>query len=78
MNVLKLEPAVITGAVAAVITLLVAFGIPLTEDQKVAVLGVIAPLLALAQGLIVRAAVVPVAKLDAAATADYTGEHRAE
>ncbi|WP_058234984.1 hypothetical protein [Devriesea agamarum] len=37
-----LSTATITSAAAAIIALLIAFGIPITEDQKVALIGVIA------------------------------------
>lgn len=46
--------AVITGAAAAVITLAVAFGFPLTDEQRVALLGVIAPVVALVQAVLTR------------------------
>jgi len=46
---MKTEPvatiAGIQAAVAAVLTLLVSFGVPLTQDQQVAILGVAATLL---------------------------------
>lgn len=48
----KNPTALITGAVAAVIALLVAFGLPITTDQKAALLGAIAPLVALVQAVI--------------------------
>ncbi|RCK68254.1 hypothetical protein DT076_16525 [Desertihabitans brevis] len=44
----------ITAAVAAVLALLVAFGVPLTDDQQKAILGVVAALGPLAVALITR------------------------
>ncbi|WP_058234106.1 hypothetical protein [Devriesea agamarum] len=45
-NILRSEPvisaATITAIVAALIALLIAFGIPISEDQKVAILGLVA------------------------------------
>ena len=73
MNILKVEPALVTGAVSAVLVLVTAFGLPLSEDQKAAVLGTIVPVLVLVQALVTRAQVVPVAKVD-----EYAGTHRAE
>lgn len=73
MNILKVEPALVTGAVSAILVLVTAFGLPLSEDQKAAVLGAIVPVLVLVQALVTRSQVVPVAKVDA-----YVGNHRAE
>lgn len=39
-----LSVSTISSAVAAVVALLVAFGVPISEDQKVAILGVVAVL----------------------------------
>ena len=61
------EPAVtigtITGIAAAVVALLVAFNIPLTQDQQVAVLGVVAVLAPVLVGLLTRPRVTPVRKV---------------
>lgn len=46
----KNPTALISAAVAAVIALAVAFGLPLSDQQAVALLGVIAPVIALIQG----------------------------
>lgn len=52
------EPATVIGAttaaVAAVLVLVVAFGAPLTADQKFAIVGVVAPVGYLAQGIWTR------------------------
>lgn len=60
------EPAItigtISAAVGAVIALLVAFGVPLTEDQQIAILGVVAALGPIVAAVITRRFVSPVAK----------------
>ena len=83
MNILKVEPALVTGAVSAILVLVTAFGLPLTEDQKAAVLGSIVPVLVLVQALVTRGQVTPNTKVDAkvdakVAALTYEGEHRAE
>lgn len=62
MRIVKEEPALIVGVVTAVIVLLVAFGVPISEDQRAAVVGVTAAVLALfGGGVAVRALVTPLA-----------------
>lgn len=79
MNILKIEPALVTGAVSAVLVLVTAFGLPLSEDQKAAILGSIVPVLVLVQALVTRGQVTPNAKVDAIVDAlTYEGEHRVE
>ena len=79
MNILKIEPALVTGAVSAILVLVTAFGLPLSEDQKAAVLGSIVPVLVLVQALVTRGQVTPNAKVSAIVDAlTYEGEHRAE
>ena len=78
MNILKVEPALVTGAVSAILVLVTAFGLPLSEDQKAAVLGSIVPVLVLVQALVTRGQVTPNAKVDQLLTDVYEGEHRAE
>lgn len=56
------EPALIAGGVGAVLALLIAFGVPITPEQKLAVLGIVAPAYALFSAFWVRARVAPVAK----------------
>ena len=76
MNILKVEPALVTGAVSAILVLVTAFGLPLSEDQKAAVLGSIVPVLVLVQALVTRGQVTPNTKVDALLTDVYVGEHR--
>ena len=78
MNILKVEPALVTGAVSAILVLVTAFGLPLTEDQKAAVLGSIVPVLVLLQALVTRGQVTPNAKVEKLLTDVYEGEHRVE
>ena len=78
MNILKVEPALVTGAVSAILVLVAAFGLPLTEDQKAAVLGSIVPVLVLVQALVTRGQVTPNAKVAKLLTDVYEGEHRVE
>ena len=76
MNILKVEPALVTGAVSAILVLVTAFGLPLSADQKAAVLGSIVPVLVLVQALVTRGQVTPNAKVDALLTDAYVGDHR--
>ena len=66
---MKNEPAItvasITAGVTALLALLAAFGLPLTEEQRTAILGVVAVLAPLAVGLIARRSVTPSAKVAA-------------
>ena len=79
MNILKVEPALVTGAVSAVLVLVTAFGLPLTEDQKAAILGSVVPVLVLVQALVTRGQVTPNVKVNAIVDAlTYEGEHRVE
>jgi len=61
---MKHEPAIsigaISAAVAAVLTLLVAFGIDVTEEQQTAILGVVAAVGPIVAGLLIRRKVTPV------------------
>ena len=60
------EPAITIGSisagVSAVIALLVAFGVPLTEDQQTAILGVVAAAGPIVAAVITRRFVSPAAK----------------
>lgn len=60
LNRIRNEPALVSGAVAAVIALLAAFGLDLSAEQVGAVLAVVAAVLA----FVVRAQVTPTAKTD--------------
>lgn len=61
------EPAVtigaISAAVAAVLACLISFGVPLTEGQTTALLGVVAAAGSLITGIVVRQYVTPVSTL---------------
>jgi hypothetical protein len=54
-----LEPSLVTGVITALLALLVAFGLPITPEQKTAVLGIIGPVYAILAALNVRRKVVP-------------------
>ena len=60
---MKYEPLIsissIVAAATAVIALLVAFGVPLTEDQKVAILGLVGVLAPVIVALVARPKVTP-------------------
>lgn len=53
--------ATITALVTAVIALLVAFGVPMSDDQQAAILGLVAVLAPVVVGLLARAKVTPTA-----------------
>lgn len=57
---IKAEPALVSGAIQALLGLLLAFGVNLSNEQTGAILAVTAAVLA----LITRATVTPLAKLD--------------
>ena len=76
MNILKVEPALVTGAVSAILVLVTAFGLPLSEDQKAAILGSVVPVLVLVQALVTRGQVTPNAKVEALLADAYVGDHR--
>ena len=60
---MKYEPLIsvssIVAAATAVIALLVAFGVPLTEDQKVAILGLVGVIAPVVVALVTRGRVTP-------------------
>lgn len=61
-----LSAAVLSSAIAAVIALVVAFGLDVTPDQTAAILGVVATVFPIVAGLLSRSSVTPVASpLDA-------------
>ena len=62
LDFIKREPAAITSTVAAVIALLVSFGLDLSNDQ----VGAITAVATLVAGFITRATVTPSAKKEAA------------
>jgi hypothetical protein len=55
LEAIRREPALVAGVVQAVLALLVAFSVPLTQEQVAAILGVSAAVLA----IVVRAKVTP-------------------
>lgn len=61
---MKREPAITVGtvsaAVAAILALLVAFGLDVTEEQQTAILGVVAALGPIVAGVLIRGKVSPV------------------
>jgi ABC-type spermidine/putrescine transport system permease subunit I len=65
---MKNEPAItvagITAAVAALIGLLVAFGVSLSDDQQKAILGAVAVIAPLVAGYVTRGKVTPGANVD--------------
>ena len=75
MNVLRTEPARLIGAVTALVTagiaLLVAFGVPLTDTQQVAILSVVAAAAPLLAALVIRERVYAPATV-----AEFTEHHK--
>lgn len=63
------EPALLTGLVGAILTLVVSFGIPITTDQRAAIMAAFAALVMLVQAVIVRYHVTPTAKIQSATPA---------
>lgn len=57
---IRRNPALVSSFVTAVIALLAAFGVPISEDQRAAVVGVVAAVVALLSGAVTRALVTPV------------------
>jgi hypothetical protein len=53
------EPALWIGVTEAVIVLLVAFGVPISAEQKAAVLGVVSAVLAVVGAIVTRSQVSP-------------------
>ncbi|MDQ3275289.1 MAG: hypothetical protein M3Q39_09760 [Actinomycetota bacterium] len=68
------EPALIVGALGAVIALAVGFGLPVSPEQVGLILAAVTALLA----VVTRQQVTPTAVLAAEASTDYTGQHRDE
>ena len=76
MTVLRTEPARLIGAVTALVTagiaLLVAFGVPLTDTQQIAILSVVAAVAPLLAALVIRERVYAPATV-----AEFTEHHQA-
>src|SRR5699024_10895655 len=73
---IKNEPVILTDVVTAVVALAVAFGVPVSADQKAAIIGVVVAVVALAGGAVARKQVTPDRKTDVAEvpTAQELGE----
>jgi len=67
LNLFAREPAMVVGTVNAVLVLLVTFGLPIGEDQKAAIDGVLFALLAIVAAVTIRSQVTPVARPTGAA-----------
>lgn len=63
MALARREPAIITGSVTAIIAVLIAFGVPITPQEKVAIGGVAVPLLMIVGAVVTRQNVTPNVKL---------------
>jgi len=60
MDLIRREPVMVTSALKAILVCAVAFGLPLSDGQSTALLGVAGAILAL--GAAARQAVTPIAK----------------
>lgn len=60
LNLIRREPALIVGIVVAVITLIVAFGVPIDNGQKSAIVGLVGAILSLLGAGVTRSKVTPV------------------
>lgn len=65
VNILATEPALVVGVIDAAIILAVTFGVPISADQKTAIDGVLAAVLAILGATVTRSLVTPVAALPA-------------
>lgn len=59
-DLIRREPAVVTGLVVAVLNLVVAFGLPLTGEQREAIVALTSTLLVVVGAFVVRQRVTPV------------------
>ena len=64
LNIWQAEPAMVIGLVTAVLALVVSFGIPVSQDQRDAIVGVVSAVLILLGAVVVRANVYPAAKIE--------------
>lgn len=71
-NILAVSPAIVIGAVAAVLAVLVAFNLPLTDGQDKAIIALVGALIALGQGIVTHQQTVTPAAADAAVKAAST------
>lgn len=63
LNFIRREPAAVVGLVVAGLALVVAFGIPISTDQKAAIVGVVTAILSILGAGVTRSQVTPTAKL---------------
>jgi hypothetical protein len=63
IDIARAEPALVSGAVTAILAALVAFGVHVTPDQAKALAGCAVPVLILAGAVVTRQTVTPNAKL---------------
>lgn len=61
---IKNEPVLLTGLVTAIVALVIAFGVPISADQKAAIVGVVTAIVALLGGAVTRSKVSPARKRD--------------
>lgn len=59
-DLIRREPAVFVGVLVALLNLLIAFGVPLTGEQREAIVAFATTALVLAGALLVRSRVTPV------------------
>lgn len=64
-NTWKLEPAMIIGFVTALLTLFVAFGVPVTTEQQESIKTFVTALLPIVGAVVIRSQVTPNAKVEA-------------
>lgn len=66
-RILKLEPAMIRGAVVAILALVASLGLAISDEQQGAIVSAVMAVVALLQAVATRQAVVPAAALPASA-----------
>lgn len=59
MNLINTEPALIIGAAEALLILAMAFGVPISSDQKVAIIGAVNAVIAVVGSIVIRSQVTP-------------------
>lgn len=59
LDFIRREPAAIVGVIVAVVALVIAFGIPISADQKAAIVGVVTAVLSLLGAGVTRSQVTP-------------------
>ncbi len=71
MTIIRDEPVLISGLVAALLTLVAAFGVPLANDQRESILAFVAAALAVAGAVVARSQVMPVTRVGALLTSSH-------